>query len=136
MPSSQTAPRAAVVGVALALLAATLGGRYHRARGGWELESGSNDVMTVMLLALGAVLAISFALLRPRAGRDKGGRLISIVWTVAIFVALVFTWRVIATSHRWVAEVGTAITSPQALEAFEAANAESFAPYDYRVPTG
>ena len=134
--SSQTGRRAALVGVALALLAAVLGGRCYRARGGWDLESGSNDVMTVMLLALGAVLAISFALLRPRAGRDNGARLISIVWTVAIVVALVFTWRVIATSHRWVAEIGTTVTSPQALEDFIAANPESFAPYDHRIPTG
>ena len=135
--STQAARRGAIaLGVVSAGLAAILGARHVLARGGWDLESGSNDAITAMLLVLAAVLALSFAAVRHGVRHPNGARLISIVWTVAIFVALVFTWRVIATSERWVAGIGTSIASAQELEAFVAANPESFAPYDYRVPTG
>jgi uncharacterized membrane protein len=102
---------AAGVGGVLAALAVTLGSRYNRAGDGWDIASGSNVAMLVMVLVLGPELALSFALLRPRPRNPHGARLISIVWTLAIFVALVFTWQVIATADRWLAEMGTAITS-------------------------
>jgi hypothetical protein len=70
---------AAGVGVVQAALAVILGSRYNRARDGWDIASGSNDVMLVMVLVLGAVLALSFALLRPRPRNPHGARLISIV---------------------------------------------------------
>jgi hypothetical protein len=127
---------AAGVGVVLAALAVILSSRYNRSRDGWEIQSGSNELMLAMVLVLGAVLALSFALLRPGPRNPHGARLISIVWTLAIFVALIFTWQVIATADRWVGEVGTTITSPQAYDDFVAAHPESFAPYEYRILTG
>jgi hypothetical protein len=59
-----------------------------------------------------------------------------VIWTVAALVALLFTWRVIVHSHRWESAVGTSVTSPQELDTFVAAHPDSFAAYDYRVPTG
>ena len=133
----QSAPRvAAALGVLFLALAAVLGSRYHGAHDGWDFTSGSNDMMTVMLLVLGAVLAFSFAALRAGPRRANGARWISVVWTVALLAALAFTWRVIAVSDRWVATIGTEITSPQALDDFVAAHPESFANVEYRIPTG
>jgi hypothetical protein len=74
--------------------------------------------------------------LRPGARNPGGTRLTSVIWTVALVVALLFTWRVIVTADRWEGFVGTIVTSPQDLEAFIAAHPDSFADYDYRVPTG
>jgi hypothetical protein len=85
---------------------------------------------------LGFVLALSFAVLRPGARITGGTRLTSVVWTIALVAALLFTWQVIARSHRWESHVGTIVTSPQELDAFVNAHADSFAAYDYRVPTG
>ena len=42
----------------------------------------------------------------------------------------------IIVSHRWEGDVGTTVTSPQELDAFMAAHPDSFAAYDYRIPTG
>ena len=127
---------AAALGVLLLGLAVVLGSRHYRAQDGWDVASGSNDMMTVMLLVLGTVLAFSFAVLWPGSRHGNGARWISVVWTVALLAALVFTWRVIATSDRWVSNFGTEITSPQALDDFVAAHPDSFAEYDYRIPTG
>src|SRR5829696_6382287 len=74
---------------------------YLRQHGGWDIESGSNDLMTIMLLVLGFVLALSVAVLRPGARNPGGTRLTSVIWTVALVVALLFTWRVIVTADRW-----------------------------------
>jgi hypothetical protein len=123
----------AVLFGALAVLVAS---GYLRQHGGWDLESGSNDLMTIMLLVLGFVLALSCAVLRPGAQNTGGTRLTSVVWTIALVAALLFTWQVIARSHRWEDHVGTIVTSPQQLDAFVNAHADSFAAYDYRVPTG
>jgi hypothetical protein len=134
---TRTAHRTALaLSITFLVLAVVLGGRYYRARGGWDLRSGSDDLMIVMLLALGFVLSLSFALLRPGARNAEGSRRTSIVWTVAILVAMLFTWRVIAVSNRWTPDVGTTIDSPQALDEFIAAHPDSFAAYDYRIPTG
>jgi hypothetical protein len=92
--------------------------------------------MTVMLLVLGFVLALSIAMPRLGMRNVNRGQFASIVWTIALLVALVFTWRVIVVSHRWESAVGTRISSQQDLEAFVAAHPDSFAAYDYRVPTG
>ena len=135
-PPIQSAHRvAAIAGLGLAGLAAVVGGPYVLASG-WAVASGSDGVMLVMLLVLATVLALSFALLRPGPRNPRGVRLTSIVWTLAIFVALVFTWQVVATAPRQAAEVGATISSPPAFDDFIAANPESFAPYEYHVPTG
>src|SRR5215210_7637368 len=128
--------------VALALsvlfgtLAILLANAYLRQHGGWALESGSNDLMTIMLLVLGFVLALSVAVVRPGRDNVNGTRLISVIWTVALLVALLFAWRVIVTAHRWEGAVGTVVTTPQELDAYVAAHSDSFAAYNYRVPTG
>ncbi len=127
---------AAALSVVLLVLLALAGGRYLQAHGGWDIDSGSDDLMTLMLLALGFVLSLSFAVLRPGMRNVNGARSTSIVWTFAILLCLLFTWRVIVVADRWATEVGTRITSPQELEAFVAAHPDSFAAYDYRVPTG
>jgi len=106
---AQTARRVAMaLSVLFGALAVLVASGYLRQHGGWDLESGSNDLMTIMLLVLG----------------------------FALVAALLFTWQVIARSHRWEDHVGTIVTSPQQLDAFVNAHADSFAAYDYRVPTG
>jgi hypothetical protein len=134
---AQTARRVAMaLSVLFGALAVLVASGYLRQHGGWDLESGSNDLMTIMLLVLGFVLALSCAVLRPGAQNTGGTRLTSVVWTIALVAALLFTWQVIARSHRWEDHVGTIVTSPQQLDAFVNAHADSFAAYDYRVPTG
>jgi hypothetical protein len=127
---------AAAVSVICGIVAVVVARRYLQERGGWNLASGSNDLMLIMLLVLGFVLALSFAILRPGARHLNGARLTSIVWSLALLAALLFTWRVIVISDRWTYELGTPVTSPAELEAFIAAHPNAFAPYDYRVPTG
>jgi len=117
-------------------LAILLASGYLRQHGGWDIESGSSDLMTIMLLVLGSVLALSITVLRMGGRNVYEARLTSVIWTVALVVALVFTWHVIVNSHRWEGNVGTIVTSPQALEALVAAHPDSFAAYDYQVPTG
>jgi hypothetical protein len=132
-PVRRVAMALSVLFGALAVLVAS---GYLRQHGGWDIESGSNDVMTIMLLVLGFVLALSIAVLRPGARNVSGTRLTSVIWTVALVAALLFSWRVIERSHRWEGHVGAIVTSPQELDAFVNAHADAFAPYDYRVPTG
>jgi hypothetical protein len=110
--------------------------RYLRQHGGWDTVSGSDDLMTIMLLVLAFILALSVAVLRPGARNVDGTRLTSVIWTVALLAALLFTWKVIVGAHRWEGAVGTIVTSPQELETFVAAHPESFADHEYRVPTG
>lgn len=133
----RTAHRVALALSGLCLLVALwLGSQYARQHGGWDLQAGSDDLITMMLAVLGCVLAGSFALLRPGRRNLDGARWTSIVWTIALLLAFLFTLRVIVVSNRWVAEVGTAIESPQELDAIIAANPAAFAPYDYHLPTG
>jgi hypothetical protein len=127
---------AAALSVLFGVLAVLAASRYVNQHGGWDFEAGSNDLMTIMLLVLGFIFALSFAVIRPGAGNANGTRLTSVIWTVALLVALLFSWRVIIRSHRWEGNVGTIVTSPQELEAFVSAHPDSFADYDYRVPTG
>jgi hypothetical protein len=122
--------------VLFGVLAVLVASNYLRRHGGWDLESGSNDLMTTMLLVLGFVLALSITVLRPGAGNVDGTRLTSVFWTVALVAALLFTWRIIVVSHRWEGAVGTTVTSPRELDAFVAAHPDSFAAYDYLIPTG
>ena len=137
---TRLAQTARYVAMALSVLFGTLAvlvaSDYLRQHGGSDLESGSSDLMTIMLLVLGFVLALSVVVLRPGARTINGARLTSIVWTLALVLALFFTWHVIIVSNRWVNSIGTPIGSPQALEAFQAANPASFEGYDYFVPTG
>jgi hypothetical protein len=127
---------AMALSVLFGTLAVLVASDYLRQHGGWDLESGSSDLMTIMLLVLGFVLALSVVVLRPGARTIYGVRSTSIVWTLALVLALFFTWHVIIVSNRWVNSIGTPIGSPQALEAFQAANPASFEGYDYFVPTG
>ena len=134
---AQTAHRVAMaLSVLFGALVVLVASRYLRQHGGWDVESGSNDLMTIMLLVLGFVLALSVAVLRPGPQNSNGARLTSVIWTVALVVALLFTWRVIERSHRWEGHIGTIVTSPQELDAFVDAHADAFAAYDYRIPTG
>jgi hypothetical protein len=112
------------------------GVRYTQAHGGWDLAAGRGDLIVTMLLVLGGVLAGSIALLRPGRDNPARARWTSVVWSLALLAALLFCWRVIAAADRWIDPVGTVITSPDELESFIAAHPESFAAYDYRVPTG
>ena len=132
-PVRRVAMALSVLFGALAVLVAS---GYLRQHGGWDIESGSNDVMTIMLLVLGFVLALSIAVLQPGARNVSGTRLTSVIWTAALAAALLFSWRVIERSHRWEGHIGTIVTSPQELDAFVNAHADAFAVYDYRVPTG
>ncbi|MBW3634084.1 MAG: hypothetical protein KY456_13755 [Chloroflexi bacterium] len=127
---------AVILSVLFGALAVLVAGRYLRDHGGWDIESGSNGLMTIVLMVLGFVLALSFAVLGPSARNTTGTRLTSVVWTVALLVALLFTWHVIVVSDRWQGAVGTTVTSPEELAVFVAAHPDSFAAYDYRVPTG
>jgi hypothetical protein len=127
---------AMALSVLFGVLAVLVASGYLRQHGGWDIESGSNDVMTIMLLVLGFVLALSIAVLQPGARNVSGTRLTSVIWTVALVAALLFSWRVIERSHRWEGHIGTIVTSPQELDAFVNAHADAFAVYDYRVPTG
>ncbi|MCC2629071.1 MAG: hypothetical protein K0S14_2721, partial [Thermomicrobiales bacterium] len=134
---AQTARRVAMaLSVLFGVLAVLVASGYLRQHGGWDIESGSNDLMTIMLLVLGFILALSVAVLRPGVPNPGGTRLTSVIWTVALVVALLFTWRVIVAADRWESYVGTIVTSPQELEAYIAAHPNSFAAHDYRVPTG
>ena len=72
--------------VLFAALAILFASRYLRQHGGWDLESGSNDLMTIMLLVLGFVFALSIAVIRRGAGNGNGTRLISVIWTAGVLV--------------------------------------------------
>ncbi len=132
-----TAHRLAMaLSVLFGALAVLIASSYLRQHGGWDIESGSNDLMAIMLLVLGCFLALSIVVIRSGARNIHGARLTSIVWTLALLLALFFTWHVIVVSNRWVNSIGTPIESPQALEAFQAAYPASFEGYDFLVPTG
>lgn len=89
-----------------------------------------------MLLVLGFVLSLAVAVFRPDSEAGKGRRSISIVWSLAFLVALLFCWYVIAIADRWQEPVGTPIGSPQELAQFIADHPASFAGYTYQIPTG
>lgn len=127
---------ALALGIALLVTSVWFGIRYAATHTGWDFGAGSDDLMTIMLLLLGSVLALSVALFRPGAGNPDGSRRTSIAWTLAILITLVLTWRTIILATRWGANVGATIDSPAALDAFIAEHPESFAPYTYRIPTG
>jgi hypothetical protein len=127
---------ATALSVLFGALAVFVARDYLRQHGGWDVESGSNDLMTIMLLVLGFVLALSFVVLRPGARNPSGTRLTAVIWTIALVIAMLFTWRVIVHAHRWESYVGTIVTSPQELDAFVDTHADAFAAYDYHIPTG
>src|SRR5215212_6357646 len=105
---AQTARRVAMaLSVLFGALAVLVASGYLRQRGGWDIESGSNDLIMIMLLVLGFVLVLSVVMLRPGAGNTNGTRLTSVIWTAALLAALLFSWRVIERSHRWEGNVGT-----------------------------
>jgi hypothetical protein len=136
-PSIATVHRvAAVCGVILLAFAMVAGARYYQAHGGWNLEAGSTELMTIMLVLLGAVLSVSFAWLRPGPRNLSALRQLSIIWSLALLLCLFFTLNVIVVADRWNVSIGTAIDSPLAMEAFEATHPDSFNRYTYRVPTG
>ena len=119
---AQTARHVAMaLSVLFAALAILFASRYLPEHGGWDLESGSNDLMTIMLLVLGFVLALDRGASARRAECQRM-RLTSVIWTVALLAALLFTWRVIVVSHRWEGAVGTIVTSPQEFDGFVAAH--------------
>src|SRR4051794_14668367 len=111
---------AAAVAVIFFALTVIVGTRYYQAHGGWDIESGSNELMGIMLLVLGGVLAGSFALLRPGARNPQGARRTAVVWSLALLLSLFFTWHVIVVAHRWEEWIGTPVTSQQELDAYEA----------------
>src|SRR5262245_30567500 len=65
---------AAGLGVLLLVLAAVLAARHREAQQGWDLASGSNDLIGIMLLVTGSVMAFAFALLRPSRANPRGAR--------------------------------------------------------------
>ena len=127
---------AAALSAIFLALAAIFAVRYRQAHGGWDITSGSSELMTIMLLVLGFVFALSFALFRPGSRNTDGTRAVSIVWSLALLVCLGFTWNVIVVADRWVKGIGTLIDSPQAMDAFFAENPATLDLYDYQVPTG
>jgi hypothetical protein len=108
-----------------------------------ELVTGSPDGGTGNLppligglLLFGGLLAVSVVLLRRRPRQHRWSRLLSALWSVALLLALLFTWRTIVADDRWAQSIGTPVTSESALEEFIASHPETFAQYDYLIPTG
>jgi hypothetical protein len=133
----RTAHRVALaLSVLFLVLAVVLGSRYLQQHGGWDIAAGSTDLMTIMVAVIGFFLSLSFAVLRPGGRNLHGARWMSIIWSLALLAGLLFTWQVIITSNRWVQEVGTPVVSEADVAAFEAAHPVSFAPFQYRIPTG
>lgn len=101
-------------------------------------DGGAGNLLMLIggLLLLAGLVAISILLLRPGAYSRRRARLISALWSVALLLALLLTWRTIAVDDRWAKPIGTPVTSSSELEAFIAANPESFAQFDYLIPTG
>jgi hypothetical protein len=133
----RTAHRVALaLSAAFLVLTVVLAGRYYQQRGGLDIESGSDELMTLMVVALGFVLAVSFVVLRPGGRNFNGVRWTAIVWSLTLVVALFFTWHVIVSAGRWVEEIGTPISSPEELAAYEAANPAPFTLLQYQIPTG
>ncbi|MDQ2655352.1 MAG: hypothetical protein M3Z20_20155 [Chloroflexota bacterium] len=103
---------------------------------GLRLAEGGRDLISLMLALLGAVLAAAVAWSRPGPRNPTGRRTVSVVWSVAMLAALVFSWSVILNSHRYSATNGQPLVSSGELDAFMAEHEASFAPYDYLIPTG
>ena len=103
---------------------------------GLRLAEGGRDLIYPMLALLGTVLATSFAWSRPGPQNLHGRRTVAVVWSVAMLAALVFSWSVILTSHRYMPTNGQPLTSTGELDGFMADHAASFAQYDYLIPTG
>ena len=103
---------------------------------GLRLGEGGRDLLSLMLALLGAVLAMSFAWSRPGPQNPAGRRAVAIVWSVAMLVALAFSWSVILNSHRYSATNGKPLASVAELDAFMAEHKASFAQYAYLIPTG
>ena len=115
---AQTARHVAMaLSVLFGALAILFASRYLPEHGGWDLESGSNDLMTIMLLVLGFVLALSIAVLQPGARNVNGTRLTSVIWTVALLAALLSPGGS-SSSHTAGRAVGTIVTSPQEFDGF------------------
>jgi hypothetical protein len=106
------------------------------ARNGLRLGEGGRDLIHVMLALLGAILAASFAWSRPGPQNPAARRTVALVWSIAMLAALVFSWSVILTSHRYAVTNGQPLTSQAELDAFIADYEASFAQYDYLIPTG
>ncbi|MEZ4561576.1 MAG: hypothetical protein R2853_02410 [Thermomicrobiales bacterium] len=106
------------------------------ARDGLHFADGGRDLISLVLALLGAVLAVSFAWNRPGPQNLAGRRNVAVVWSIAMLAALVFSWSVILTSHRYSATNGAPITGAGELDAFMAEHEASFAQYDYLIPTG
>ena len=87
---------AAALSVIFLIAAAIATTRYWQAHGGWDIASGSNDLMTIMLLVLGFVLTLSFALLRPGKRNPTAAR-----WTASrLVVGSSCRPRVLVECHR------------------------------------
>ena len=97
---------------------------------------GNLPLVIVGLLVFGGLLAVSVVLLRRRPRQRRWARLLSALWSIALLLALLFTWRTIVVDDRWAEPIGTPVTSASALEEFIASHPESFAQYDYLIPTG
>jgi hypothetical protein len=127
---------AAVLTVALGALTVAVAAHYLREHGGWDLRSASSELMTLLLLLLGFVFMLAVALLRPSASNPRGSRLTSLVLSLALLAALLFTWHIIIVGDRWDARIGTPLTSPEDVAAFAAEHPTSVKRYTYQVPTG
>ena len=110
---------------------------YLREHGGWDIESGSNDLMTVMLLVLGCRPG---ALRSPCCGRERrnldgDAADVDRLDAGVLLVALLFTWRVIVVC-RPVDRAASARPSPPSRTSRRSSprtRTRSIA-YDYRVP--
>lgn len=103
---------------------------------GLHLAEGGRDLISLMLALLGAVLAMSFAWSRPGPRNASGRRTVSVVWSLAMLAALIFSWSVILNSQGSAETNGQPLTSAGELDAFVAEHEASFAPYEHRIPTG
>lgn len=134
--ASQGFQIALILSALCGVLAAALAIRHARQYEGVDLAVASTDLIAIMLAVLGCVLFGSLALLKPSRANPRGLTWTAIVWSLALLAALVFSLQLVTVSNRWRSEIGVTIDSPAALEAFEAANQASFAPYTWRIPTG
>jgi hypothetical protein len=127
---------AAALAVIFLALAVLTGSRYYQAHNGWDIESGSSELMGIMILIMSFVLAASYAVFKPSARSPYGQRRTSVIWSLTLLTGLFFTWHVIISADRWEDLVGTPVTSQQEVDAYIAENPISFEPYAYRIPTG
>ena len=125
-----------VLAVGFGVLTVAATARYLQQHGGWDLRAARPELMGLVLLLLGTVLALAVALLRPSPSNPQGARRTAIVWSLALLAALLVTWSVIIGGDRWTPQIGTPLTSAQDVAAFSAAHPTSVARYTYQVPTG